>query len=119
MGDGSWRLAPETGERLLRDMVRATALTGGTTAKDLDAAAHLHPTPLAGNLLSPTLYAGLANAVLPDIASRTVRLEGDAVPADVLLTGDRLWRAAEPGDDPCLANASIEDIADWVAACAA
>lgn len=119
IGDGSWRLAPETGERLLRDLVRATALTGGLSAKNIDMLARTAPTKLAGNLFSPVLCTALANATLPEIAARTVRLDGDTAAADVLLTGERLWRAAEPGDDPELVRAAVADIAEWVNACVA
>ncbi len=117
VADHRWRLAPETGERLLRDLVRATALTGRLSAKDIDGAARTTATLLAGNRLSPAMYLALVGATLPEIAARTVRIEGDAAEADALLTGDRLWRAAEPGDDSAMATAAVDDIATWVNAC--
>jgi pimeloyl-ACP methyl ester carboxylesterase len=119
VSDAGWRLAPETGERLLRDMVRATALTGSVAASDLDALAQREPTALAGNILSPALYAGLKAAMLSDGACRTVRMDDDAQPADATIAGSRLWRAAEPGDDPAMVAAAVSDIAEWASACAA
>jgi hypothetical protein len=117
--NAGWRLAPETGERLLRDMVRATALTGAVAAGDLDAQALREPTVLAGNTLSPALYTGLKAAVLPEGAYHTVRMADDAQPADATIAGSRLWRAAEPGDDPAMVAAAVNDIMAWVSTCAA
>jgi hypothetical protein len=117
--NAGWRLAPETGERLLRDMVRATALTGAVAAGDLDAQALREPTALAGNTLSPALYAGLKAAVLPEGAYRTVRMADDAQPADATISGSRLWRAAEPSDDPAMVAAAVKDIVEWASLCAA
>ncbi len=119
MADDGWRLAPETGERLLRDMVRATALTGGISARDLDARVRTSPITFAGNTISPALYTGLQTAALPDARRRTARLADDVAPADTRLGGTRLWRAAEPGDDPALVTAAVDDIAFWVAQCVA
>ena len=102
-----WRLAPESGERLLRDMVRATSFSAGTSASDLDQQARAAPTRLAGNLISPALY----NAV------------HDIVPVDgthtTTVDGPKLWRAAEPGDDPEYARRIAEDIAAWTKTCGA
>ena len=114
-----WRLAPETGARLLRDMVRATAMTGGAKAGELEATARTQPTRLAGNVIDPALFAAL-EASVPEAAEtvRVARLAGDAGDADVLLPGTPLWRRAEPGEDDVLAAAMIDDIAQWVASCA-
>ncbi len=115
--DDGWRLAPETGERLLRDMVRATALSGDVSASALDAQARAQQTTLAGTILSPALYAGLHAATLPAGRRRTARLTGDTAPADIALDGARLWRAAEPGDDLALVTAAVADVAAWVSQC--
>ncbi len=118
VADHGWRLAPETGARLLRDMVRATALTGGQSASDLDAQARTKPVMLAGNLLSLALYASLSAAELPDGDRRCARMAGDVGAIDVALAGSRLWRAAEPGDDPELLASALDDIIPWMRQCA-
>jgi len=110
VADHGWRLAPESGERVLRDMVRATALTSGVKANDLDALAQAEAVSLAGNTLSPTLYTQLKAAALPEGERRTFPLAEN---------GPRLWRAAEPGDDPAMVAAVVDDIAEWVARCVA
>lgn len=118
--DCKWRLSPESGARLLRDMVRATAMTANLKAVDLDAEARVRPTQLAGNLIGPTLYRALDAAVPPeDGFVRTVRLEGDAASADARIAGTPLWRRAEPGEDTAMATAMAADIFEWVRTCAA
>jgi pimeloyl-ACP methyl ester carboxylesterase len=114
-----WRLAPESGERLLRDMVRATALSQGISASALDQMAKAEPTRLAGNIIAPDLYTALAGAAPARGHYRTARLEDDVAERDVVLTGSKLWRAAEPGEDAALIAAAAADIAVWVATCGA
>lgn len=116
--DLHWRLAPETGARLLRDMIRATAMTAGIKAGELEAAARTQPTALAGNVIYPDLFIALEAAV-PAMSGtiRTVRLEDEAGDADARLGGTPLWRRAEPDHDPALAAAVVADIADWMTSC--
>jgi hypothetical protein len=102
-----WRLAPDNGERLLRDMTRATAFSEGISASQIDARARTTPTRLAGNLISPALYTALHNAVPVDGAHVTT------------VEGPKLWRAAEPGDDPSFARVIADDIAAWTKTCGA
>ena len=102
-----WRLAPETGARILRDLVRATAFAQGVAADDIDARVRHEPTRLAGTLVGPALYEALAQAVPADVAHVTA------------VEGPKLWRAAEPGDDPAFARALAQDIALWVKTCVA
>jgi len=118
--DRRWRLSPETGARLLRDMVRATAMTGGTKAGELELAARTQPTALAGNMVHPDLFLALESAV-PDTRGdiRTVRLEDEAGQADARLSGTPLWRRAEPDHDPVLAAAVVDDITQWMTTCGA
>jgi len=115
-----WRLSPETGARVLRDMLRATAMTAGIKAGELDAQARLQPTALAGNLIHPALFAAL-DAATPATAGaiRTLRLEDEAGDADARLSGTPLWRRAEPDHDPALAAAVVADIAEWMTSCGA
>ena len=111
---GRWRLAPESGARVIRDMIRATALSSDVTAAVLEARARDEPTRLAGNILHPSLVAALQTAVPgEDGTIRTVTLgEGpDSLP------GAPLWRRAEPGDDAELVVAMADDIATWVDQC--
>lgn len=100
-----WQLAPESGERLLRDMIRATAFSAGVTAAELDAQASAEAIRLAGNMFNPRLYAGLQAATpAPDASASAIE-------------GPKLWRFAEPGDDPAYAAAIAGEIADWVKSC--
>ena len=100
-----WQLAPESGERLLRDMVRATAFSVGATAADIDAQARVEMVRLAGNRINSELYIALQTAT---------PAHGASVSA---VEGPKLWRLAEPGDDPAYATAVADDIAVWVKSC--
>lgn len=116
--DLHWRLAPESGARLLRDMLRATAVTSEASLVDLEATARTQPTALAGNLIHPDLFVALEGAVPGDSGTiRTVRMEDDAGAADSCLPGAPLWRRAEPGHDPALSDAVVADIAQWMTSC--
>ena len=113
-----WRLAPETGARLLRDMVRATAMTAGIKAGAVEAMARTEPTALAGNIVHHTLFSALEGAVPADTGNiRTLRLEDDAGDAEARVTGTPLWRRAEPGHDADLAAVAVADIAQWMTSC--
>ena len=105
--DFGWRLAPETGTRLLRDMVRATALSRQCSVHDVEAQARTAPTRLAGNLIAPSFYAALDLAVPADSGARV---------ADI--AGSKLWRAAEPGEDADMVDAAADDIVAWSKSCA-
>jgi hypothetical protein len=102
-----WRLAPETGERLLRDLTRATALSVGVPASEIDRQARKTPTRLAGNRIDPALYRALHDAALVDGAHTTT------------VEGPKLWRTAEPGDDPAFAKLIADDIIAWTKTCGA
>lgn len=102
-----WRLAPESGERLLRDMTRATALSAGVPASEIDRQARTMPTRLAGNVINPALYKELHDAMPVDGAHATT------------VEGPKLWRAAEPDDDPIFAHLIADDIIAWTSTCAA
>ena len=100
-----WRFAPDTGERLLRDMVRATAISSGVSGGDIDRNARVGPSRLAGNAIGSGLYTALVEAVPWDGAYTST------------MTGAHLWRSAEPASDPALAEALAGDIALWIASC--
>lgn len=106
---GWWRLSPETGARIVRDLRRTQqAGAGGDSAL------------YAGHPLCAAFLADLEAAAPTPIAPlRTARLENDAGEADVRLVGSPLWRRAEPGDDAALAEAITADLAHWTKQCAA
>lgn len=106
-GSRRWQLAPESGERLLRDMLRATSFSAGTSVSGLDQQARSGLTRLAGNLIGSALYSALHEAVP----------HGEAHVTDI--EGPKLWRAAEPGDDPDYARAIAADIVAWTSTCGA
>jgi hypothetical protein len=119
---GRWRLAPHDGAALVRELVRvrqAAAREEGASFDPSSIVVDGPPIAIAGNAIPRALLRELS-AAAPATAGpvRTVRLESDARDADVKLPGAALWRRAEPGDDPLLAETLAGDIAHWVAACA-
>jgi hypothetical protein len=102
-----WHLAPESGERMVRDMVRATAFSEGVPIGTIYESARETPTRLAGNLLNPRFFGDLTNAV-PTMQAHVTMVEGQ-----------KLWRAAEPADDPDFAAMCATDILAWTKICAA
>ena len=114
-----WRLAPESGKRLLRDMLRATALSGGIKASELEAQAHGAPTRLAGNLLHPALFIALDGADAEPTAARTAAIGETLTECDVIFAGSPPWRRAEPEDDATLVIAMVDDITTWARTCVA
>lgn len=95
-----WHLAPQNGAALVRELDRLRAADGR----------------IAGNRVDPGVIDALSLAA--PAAARTVRLESDPGPADRTVPGAPLWRRAEPGNDPVLADALADDIGDWVRQCA-
>jgi hypothetical protein len=122
---GHWRLTPQDGARLLREMVR-TRLAGlredgrdATTAM-LTEAAKRDGIELSGHWLTPALFGDLEEAAPPPVHPlRTVRLGGDVQPADHQIEAAPLWRRAEPDNDLHLAQVLADDIAEWVKTCRA
>ena len=110
--DGVWRLAQETGARLMRDMRRmVTARPSATnTSSGLES---------MGYALPPLFVDALENALpQPVMKLRSVRLQNDSNEADARIAGAPLWRRSEPGEDAELVAAIIDDIADWATLCA-
>lgn len=116
--DARWRLAPESGKRLLRDMLRATALTGTQKLAELEAQARSTATRLAGNLVHPELFTALDAAEPDAVSARTAIIGESATAADIVFAGSPPWRRAEPEDDAALVAAMVEDIVDWAKTCA-
>lgn len=104
-----WQLAPEPGERIVRDLKRTRLGDMGASSEAL----------YAGHALSDGQLDAIA--ILPAAGAqtlRTLRLESDRAPADRHLPGAPLWRRAEPGEDPALSRMLADDIADWLDRCA-
>ena len=116
---GHWHFAPAAGDALVRELLRTRAVAVGAAELDLlDPADDGLPVELAGNRLRRPLLRALHVAErLPNGPMRTVRLEGDAAMADRKAPGAPLWRRAEPGDDPVLAETLADDLAEWITAC--
>lgn len=102
-----WQLAPETGERLMRDMVRATAISGAISVGELEAQASTRKTRLAGHLIAPGMYRSLQTATVATGAHVSE------------VSGPKLWRAAEPSHDAEFADRIAHDILGWMQTCAA
>ncbi len=103
-----WRLAPETGARIIRDLRRTQR--AGASGDDGS---------LAGHKLSPNMATAIERANFSEGSGvRTVRLTSDILPGDCHIEGTPLWRRAEPGDDLAMADAIAADLIDWVQLCA-
>jgi hypothetical protein len=120
--DGRWRLAPQDGPNLLRDLKRIKQAAVGPAKRlsDLwyvdDGGATVE---VAGNHPPVSLLVALAQAACATDTSpiRCLRLDTDPKPADRHVPGSPLWRRAEPDNDLALAAVLADDIADWIAAC--
>jgi hypothetical protein len=110
----AWRCAPETGQRLVRDLMRAR-LTSEADAEQTDDAL-----VLAGNHVSQSLIDSLGDAAPASLPLlRTVRLQTDRADADCKIAGSPMWRRSEPGNDEALLAAIIDDLGRWAKQCAA
>lgn len=108
-----WRFAPETGQRLVRDL-RRTQLTSSSDALKCGYE------KVAGNVVQTAFLDALAMCTpAPAPSVRTVRLATDAADADAKVPGAAIWRRSEPGDDPALRAALTEDITHWARSCVA
>ena len=103
---GRWHLAPQPGDRLLRELSRIGIERVADSVE------------VGGNRLSASLLAEL-EAVTPATTSplRTIRLGTDPGAADLRIDAPPLWRRSEPGDDPDLADRLADDLAAWSRAC--
>lgn len=116
-----WFFAPVSGEAVVRDLTRARQAADRETGTSFDAAEidrEGAPIELAGNAIPRALLRAL-RATEADMAPpcRVVRLEGDPASADHYVPGAPLWRRAEAGNDPALAQTLAADLAGWVRRC--
>ena len=119
---GRYHLSPMTGTDLRRELVRARQASSREAGERFDAASldtATGPVELAGNLIAPAMLNEFTIATPVTGIARTVRLETEAKPADAKLAGSPLWRRAEPDNDEAFAQAVADDIAQWIATCAA
>ena len=126
-----WRAAFAAAARTLPGPVHVVAWRGGALVDtDAEVASRWHLSPLSGAdtmrelrrmqaAAGGELFAGnrLSEVFVQELESD--RLATDPRPADAHLPGRPLWRAAEPGTDPALEAAVADDIAGWIATCAA
>ena len=109
---GRWRLAPQDGPSLVRELKRMTwDRTEAGWSTDL--------IEIAGNVIHPDLIRQLegAHPEASGIATRVARLSDDPRPADITFSGKPLWRQAEPGYESELLQSVTSDIANWVGTC--
>lgn len=108
--NAAWRFAPEAGDRMVRTMLR----TEMPDESDGGCAFVL------GQSVSGAFLDELAATALPEHDQlRTIRLATDRAEADRHIEASPLWRHAEPGEDPALAELLADDLIQWVQTCAA
>jgi len=104
----NWRFAPEPGDRLVRTLMR-------TEIQDESSETLIF---VNGQWVSRGLVDELSRLPLPDPSRlRTLRLATDRTEADRHVEASPLWRHAEPGEDPALAELLAEDILQWAVTC--
>ncbi len=113
-----WRLQPATGASLLRDLVRATALSSGEKSSVVADRARSDGAMLAGNMIHPSLYQAIESATPDPAPARVVRLDDGPEPADYRPGAVAVWRRAEPVNDPTLVRVIVDDILYWLGQCA-
>lgn len=104
----NWRFAPETGDRLVRSLMRTE-----TPEESCETRLFVN-----GQLVSRSFLDDLSRRTLTDpVRLRTLRLSTDRAQADRHVEASPLWRHAEPGEDPALADLLAADILDWALTC--
>lgn len=116
----NWRLAPEDGPGLLRQLVRtrlaADREAGAASGKaTLLLEARQQGMLFAGWEIPSVMIQELEASSLPvHDEVRTVLLEGSSAPADAYVSGKPLWRQSEPQEDHWLAQQIAADLAAWM-----
>ncbi len=104
----NWRFAPEPGDRLARTLMRTE-----TPEESNETLIFVN-----GQLASRAFLDELSRLSLHDPSRlRTLRLATDRAEADRHVEASPLWRHAEPGEDPALAELLAEDILQWAMTC--
>lgn len=104
----NWRFAPEPGDRLVRTLLRTEMPEESTETHAF----------INGQLVSRAFLDDMARLPLPNPARlRTLRLATDRAEADRHVEASPLWRHAEPGEDPALAELLAKDMLDWAVTC--
>ena len=104
----NWRFSPEPGDRLVRTLLRTEIPEESTEAHAF----------INGQLVSRAFLDDMARLPLPNPAClRTLRLATDRAEADHHVEASPLWRHAEPGEDPALAELLAGDILNWAVTC--
>lgn len=104
----NWRFAPEPGDRLVRTLLRTEMPEESTETHAF----------INGQLVSRAFLDDMASLPLPNPARlRTLRLATDRAEADHHVEASPLWRHAEPGEDPALAELLAGDILNWAVTC--
>ncbi|MEG3085824.1 hypothetical protein [Sphingomonas sp. PB4P5] len=117
-----YQFAPTPGANLIRDLLRTRLAAAKEDGErfDPDILSPGPPIQLAGNTLNRQLVADLSAAIPARTGPiRTARLATDTQPAEIKFAAAPLWRRAEPDNDPALAALIADDIAAWIATCAA
>lgn len=109
------RFSPVEGKRLLRDLVRSRSVTDSEFDAEAQQRVFERTTWLGGYPLTAGLAAALRAAAPADTGAVTLRLEGDAAPADAHVAGTPLWRRAEPSGSPELAASLANEIVALIA----
>jgi hypothetical protein len=115
-----WRLSPAKGSSLLRTLIRtriAADKEAGvqTSMENISSAGRATGVTLAGNFLSPALFAELESAV-PHPAETVREVQPAREQTEGRIVGSPLWLRAEPGHDPAMAEAMARDIHEWISA---
>ncbi len=113
-----WRLQPVTGAALLRDMIRAKAISSGQKASGVTEQARKSTTELMGNAIHPSLFTALEAATPEAGSARVVRLDDGPEPADYRPAAVAVWRRSEPVCDPTLVSVIVDDLTSWLGQCA-
>lgn len=104
----SWRFAPEPGDRLVRTLLRTEM------ADESDDTTVF----VSGQAVARSFLDELSHKSLPlSGVVRTLRLATDRADADRHIEASPLWRHAEPGYDPDLAQVLADDILSWTKTC--
>ena len=117
-----WRLSPISGQKAIGELQRAEVAGRKDKIKLEMFGPDSPPATFAGNRIAFPLFRDLLeDEHIPSVPGplRTIRLATEAASADAKFEAAPLWRRAEPDNDLAFAERVADDIAQWIAACAA